>query len=208
MYGNLRQVYEALTWTIGQRIGYGDVHPLMAEVIRGLRPEWYVLQIVPTQERVAAAHLAGRRFGIFLPELEEQRIVRGRRRRLLLPMFPGYVFVFAWLGARNYYRIKSCPGVWDFLCVEQRPAVISDDALNTIRGIENKQRPLVVSQEDIGMFKKARRGWQRQSRVTEQHIYDNEIVAVHTWSALCDGLESGIDSDKRTQLLLNALGVA
>jgi len=180
----------------------------MAEVIRGLRPEWYVLQIVPTQERVAAAHLVGRRFGIFLPELEEHRLVRGRRRRVLLPMFPGYVFVFAWLGPRNYHRIKSCPGVWDFLCVEQRPAVISDAALNAIRAVENKQRPLVVSQEAIGTFKKARRGWRRRTRITEQHIYDSEIIAVHTWSALRDGLRQGVDSDKRTQLLLSALGVA
>jgi transcription antitermination factor NusG len=208
MQGNLRQVYEALTWTIGQHIGRGEVNPLMAEVIRGLRPEWYVLQIVPAQERLAVSHLAWRRFGIYAPEVEEQRNVRGRRRRVLLPMFPGYVFVFAWLAPRNYHRIRSCPGVWDFLCVEQKPAVISDAAVNIIREVENKRRPLIFAHEAIGRFKKDRRGWRRRARLTEQQVYDNEIVAVHTWSALRDGCVNGVDSDKRTQLLLNALGVA
>ena len=208
--GNLRQVYEALRnrWTIGQVIGRGEVHPLMAEVVTGIRPEWYVLQILPAHERVAAGHLIGRRFGIFAPELEEQRTVRGRRTRVLLPMFPGYVFVFAWLGPRNYHRIRSCPGVFDFLCIAQSPAVIPDDAINAIRAVENKQRPLVMAQEDIGTFKKVKRGWRRRSRMTEQHIFENEIVAVHTWSALHDSLDNAVDCDKRNQLLLNALGVA
>jgi transcription antitermination factor NusG len=186
-------------------IGRAEVNPLMAQVVAGWHPEWYVLQILPAHERIAAAHLIGRRFGIFLPEVEERRTTRGRRRRVLLPMFPGYVFVFAWLAPRNYDRIRSCPGVFDFLCVKQAPAVISDAAINVVRAIENKQQPLVVERDAVGMVKKRYRGFRRYRVVhNEQTINDEEIIGVHTWSALWD---RGLDGNGRNRLLHQALGV-
>jgi transcription antitermination factor NusG len=178
----------------------------MAEIVHGIRPAWYVLQIVPAHERIAAGHLIARRFGVFVPEVEGVRFVRGKKRRSLNPMFPGYIFVFLWFAPRNYHRVRSCPGVWDFLCIDGRPAQIPDSAINAVRACENKQRPLTLEQEDVGRFKRNRKGWRRLRRVREQSISDNEIVSVHTWDALRDDLTNSIDSDKRTQVLLNALG--
>ena len=180
----------------------------MAEVVIGLRPEWYVLQILPAHERVAAGHLTGRRFGIFLPELEEERTTRGRRQRVLLPMFPGYVFVFTWLGALNHDRIRSCPGVFDFLRrVNGEPAVVSDRLMNAVRAVENVKRPLVLEQEDIGKPKRIKRRWRRLRHVTEVQIQDNEIIDTHTWSAFRDGVANG-DAGTRNRLLAEVLGIA
>jgi transcription antitermination factor NusG len=210
MQGNLRQVYEALLdrWTIGQVVGAGEVHPLMAEIVIGFEPAWYVLQVVPSQARIAAAHLTGRRFGIYAPELPPDRTARGRKRRQPMPLFPGYVFVFAWLNPRNYHRIKSCPGVFDFLCISQQPAVIPDAKLDAIRAVENKLRPLTIDRQAFGMVKKGRRGFRRFRKMVhdQQIIEDTQIIGVHTWSALSDGAMS-LDGHARNHLLLQALGV-
>jgi transcription antitermination factor NusG len=184
----------------------------MAEVVIGLRPEWYVLQIMPAHERVAAAHLAGRRFGIYAPELDlermTERMTQRRRKRVAAPMFPGYVFVFAWLGPRNHDRIRSCPGVFDFLRrVDGLPAVIADAAVNAIRVVENQQRPLMLQQEGIGMPKRIKRSWRRSRRMTDVLVHDNEIMDVHTWSAFRDGVVNG-DAAARNRLLHEALGIA
>ena len=203
---NLRSVYDALRGLcIGDCFGYGDVHPLMAEM-EDYPAAWYVLQITPAQERIAAGHLIGRRFGVFMPEVEQIRLKRGARRRILLPMFPGYCFIFTWLTARNYHRIKSSPGVYDFLCIEGQPALMADHIIDAVRAVENKQRPLVTTQEGIGMPRKVKRGWRRNRRLSEQMIADNEIVGVHTWSALHDALR--LDGAARNRLLHEVLGLA
>jgi transcription antitermination factor NusG len=180
----------------------------MAEIVHNVRPAWYVLQIVPAHERIAAGHLVARRFGVFCPEVEGVKLVRGKRRKALNPMFPGYIFVFLWFAPRNYHRVRSCPGVWDFLCIDGRPAQIPDGAINAVRACENKQRPLTMTQEGIGTFKKLKRRWRRERTMSEQVIADSEIVSVHTWSALRDSLDEAVDSDKRTQVLLNALSLS
>jgi len=210
--GNIRQVYEALRdrWRVGDYVGAGDANPLMAQMVLGMRPSWYVLTTIPAQERLAGAHLAGRRFGVFLPQAKALRIKRGRQHGVLVPMFPGYVFVFTWLDGRNYRRIVSCPGVLDFLRrVSGHPAPVSDSLIDAVRMEENKQQPLTVDCEAVGVFKKGRRGFRRFRKIIQdqQTIDDSQIIGVHTWSALRDDLQQ-LDGAGRNRLLHEALGVA
>lgn len=180
---------------------------LMAEIVVGLSPAWYVLQIFPAHERVAAAHLVGRRFGIYLPELNHaKRVARGRHEAL--PMFPGYIFIFTWLGPRNHHRIVSCPGVFDFLRqVDGEPATIDDAVVNAVRAVENQQRPLTLDREGCTMIRSRKRGFRRYRKIVQdqQTIDDTQIVGVHTWSALHDGLRQ-LDDSGRNRLLHEALG--
>jgi transcription antitermination factor NusG len=210
MQGNLRQVYEALCdrWEIGQIIGRGAVDPLMAEIVVGLSPGWYVLQVLPAHEGIAASHLIGRRFGVYVPELVQRRRRRGQSLVIHTPMFPGYLFVFAWLNASNYRRIRDVPGVGNFLCVGLEPAIIADGIVDTVRAVENKRRPLVMAQEEFGTFKRVKRHWRRYRKVSECMVDDHDIVAVRTWSALRDGLNNALDGDERNRLLLDAVGLA
>ena len=208
--GNLRPVYEQQRdWRIGQIAGYSEINPLMAQISAGFPPAWYALQIVSGQERIAAAHLVARRFGIFLPETEERRSRRGKLIAVARPMFPGYLFLFTWLEGRNYRRAISCPGVLDFLRAGANVAVVPDRVIDGVRAEENRQRPLVVNNTAIAWFRKGRRGFRRFRKMIQQgqRIEDSQIVGVHTWSALSDGLRD-LDGDGRNRLLLAALGVA
>ena len=209
---NLQRVYDAFKqrWRVGDYVGAGDANPLMAQMVLGMRPSWYVLTTIPAQERLAGAHLAGRRFGVFLPQAKALRIKRGRQHGVLVPMFPGYVFVFTWLDGRNYRRIVSCPGVLDFLRrVSGHPAPVSDSLIDAVRMEENKQQPLTLDCEAVGVFKKGRRGFRRFRKIIQdqQTIDDSQIIGVHTWSALRDDLQQ-LDGAGRNRLLHEALGVA
>lgn len=208
--GNLAQVYQALKTelSVGDIVGNAEANPLAAEIIAGITAEWYVVQTHPAHERIAAAHLVARRFGIYLPEAEQVEISRGRKLKTLRPMFPGYVFVFTWLAPVNYHRIRSCPGIFDFLYLDGlKPAVISESVLNEARAVENRQRPLSSTFEAIGMFKRVKKRWRRSRTISEQAITDNEIVSVRTWSAFRDGLTT-LDDHGRNCLLREALGLS
>jgi transcription antitermination factor NusG len=110
-------------------------NPYAAEIGAAMA-HWHVLSTVPGQERIAASHLAARRFGIYLPENEQTVVARGvkrQRRRLLIP---GYVFVFVWGIAGNFRRICACPGVSRLLFECGRPAVIEDEEIDQLAALE------------------------------------------------------------------------
>lgn len=180
----------------------------MAQMVLGMRANWYVLEVLPAHERIAAAHLVGRRFGIFLPEAASAVTKRGKRITALKPLFPGYLFVFCWLDPANHHRAVSTPGVMDFLRhTSGRPALIPDTLIRHVQTIENELQPLCLTREDFGVFRKVKKRWRRARRIELQEVPANDIVSVHTWSALRDGLSNG-DERARNRLLHEALGIA
>jgi len=202
--GNLAEVYDNVN--IGDVVGYGESNPLAACIVPGRAPAWYVACVAPAHEGIAAGHLIGRRFGIYLPETEEQIIKRGRRVKVLRPMFPGYLFVFMWMSGANYDRVHSCPGVLRILCVNAQPVVIPDGVIDATRAVENKKRPLCITWEAFGVVKRVKRRWRHLRKFNQHTINDNEIVAVRTWSAFMDGIDA-LDGDVRNRVLNRALGL-
>lgn len=55
--------------------------------------DWWVAQTKSRSEKAFAQDLARKGVGYFLPMLERVRMSGGRKRRTLLPLFPGYVFL-------------------------------------------------------------------------------------------------------------------
>lgn len=53
---------------------------------------WWVAHTKPRQEKALAHELRQRGISYFLPLVEKLTIIRGRKFRPLLPLFPGYVF--------------------------------------------------------------------------------------------------------------------
>jgi len=180
-----------------------------AEIAPGLTPAWYVIETYPQCERDVADELSGRRFGIFVPEVEETVVSRGRKIDRKSLMFTRYIFVFLWLNDQNYSLVLGTEGVMRFVSVDGgKPAKISDKEINLLRRVENGKRPFVVIFDDevapAFLSKKARHRWKPKPRVFNPKT---DITAVRAWSAFDDGF-TALDSEGRNQTLRKALGLS
>jgi transcription antitermination factor NusG len=60
--------------------------------IRELGGRWWVAHTRPRFEKALARDLLARDVGYFLPQAAKCRVFRGKKRRVLIPLFPSYVF--------------------------------------------------------------------------------------------------------------------
>ena len=67
------------------------LHPPVASV-RDLAGRWWVAHTKARFEKAFAWDLLRREIGYYLPLLERVRISSGKKRRVLMPIFPSYVF--------------------------------------------------------------------------------------------------------------------
>lgn len=203
MHGSfaLRDKSPATQRLIDYGYALGRHHGLQAEIRSGHTPQWHVLVTVPGQERIAAAHLSGRRFGIYLPEIEIDD-----KSKTIEPMFRGYLFVFVWDIDFHWRRILACPGVVEILQVDGQPAVLPSHEIDRIRSIENENRPLRASLESVAKPKKRHRGYHKSKQKQSHAFTESEIISVRTWSAFTDGINR-LDAEARTTVLERALGL-
>jgi transcription antitermination factor NusG len=85
---------------------------------------WFVLVILSGLERIAKMHLDELSVGNFLPlvETERTRPARGRSPDLpyiVVPRFPGYLFVHLTAGDRRWHSVHSARGVLHALATEE-----------------------------------------------------------------------------------------
>jgi transcription antitermination factor NusG len=73
--------------------------PLLDDISDAADP-WWVGHTKARFEKAFAADLLGQNIAYFLPMLERSRVSGGRRRRVMLPLFPSYVFFAGGVEAR------------------------------------------------------------------------------------------------------------
>jgi transcription termination/antitermination protein NusG len=101
--------------------------------------KWYVLQIHPQHEGIAAAHLIGRRFKVYLPTMlsTSTRSIRRRKVKIARPIFPGYLFIFIDFDRDDrLHFVHNAPGVHKFLQLGTDLAIISQLDMDRIGRIE------------------------------------------------------------------------
>lgn len=190
---------------VRRQLAIGDIvddcaSSLSAELLPDITATWHLVETHPSSERKAAEYLIARRFGVYIPEIEETVVRRGRKFDRKSLMFTGYIFVFVWDVLKHQSRIEAVPGVARLMLVDgERPAVISDEIIDQIRAVENSKRPIPGFAN--GTTKKKR--W-RKSQKEQDHW---EIVSTRAWSPFLDNLNT-IDSNGRNQALWKALGLS
>lgn len=203
---------------VGDVVDYSLTNPTLAQIVPGVTPCWHVIETHPNRERTAAGHLVARRFGVFVPEKEETIVRRGRKLEQTSLMFRGYIFIFVWGINQHFNRIRAVPGFSRIVTTEnpdgsRKPAVLTDQQIDQIRAVENRERPLpaIVIPEHMMMPKRKGR-WRKNQKALyaleqEQLKRDSEVVRCRPWSAFQDSLMT-LDSEGRNQTLRNALGLA
>jgi transcription termination/antitermination protein NusG len=72
-------------------------------------PQWYAAYTLSRHEKKAALHLETRGVETFLPLYDSTRNWNGRRERIKLPLFPGYLFVY--INACDRMRVLESPSI-------------------------------------------------------------------------------------------------
>lgn len=178
-----------------------------AEIVENRSPKWHVVEVFASAQNDVAAELAKHRFGIYVPEVDETIIRRGRKIDRRVPMFSGYIFVFMWYSDQHWQWITNTPGVIAVV------GSLSDEEIDIVRAVENQKRPIIIAipsspldgRSTLSRPRKKRR-W-KSNRVTKpasEAELRKEIITTRTWSAFDDLIEC--DSEARNQTLRNALG--
>jgi transcription antitermination factor NusG len=96
-------------------------------------PHWFAVCTRSNHERSAATQLEQRSVENFLPLYESVRKWKDRRKRLELPLFPGYIFVRISLQER--LRVLVTPGVVRLVGFDNRPAALPDGEIEALRSV-------------------------------------------------------------------------
>jgi transcription elongation factor/antiterminator RfaH len=92
---------------------------------------WYVAYSRPRHEKHVAHQLEERGVRSFVPVYTSVRRWKDRRKRLELPLFPGYVFVQIALQRR--FDLLRLPGVVDFVRFQGMPVPVLSCEIETLR---------------------------------------------------------------------------
>ena len=93
---------------------------------------WYLVQTKPRQEQVARENLERQRFGTYLPTLVNARRRAGRWRRVVEPLFPGYLFVRIDPGHDDVGVIRSTRGVVGLVRFGTRLLPVPDAVIDSL----------------------------------------------------------------------------
>ena len=106
---------------------------------REVHPGWWALYTRHQHEKVVADVLSAKGFEVFLPLYGSVRYWKDRSKKLLLPLFPCYVFVRG--GVDRQLQAVTTPGVHMVVSSGGRIAIISDEEIRAIRkGTEEPDR--------------------------------------------------------------------
>src|SRR5580704_15526622 len=92
---------------------------------------WCVLYTRHQHEKTVAEMLSAKGFEVFLPLYESIRRWKDRSKMLMLPLFPGYVFVRGGLSRR--LQVVTTPGVHMILFHGEQVAIIPEVEIQAIR---------------------------------------------------------------------------
>jgi transcription termination/antitermination protein NusG len=95
--------------------------------------EWYALYTRSRFEKKMLSELTDRNIEVFLPMREVLSRWKDRKKRIWLPLFPGYIFVNHLDTPENRFRILNLPGAVRFVGLEGHADPIPEAQIDHIR---------------------------------------------------------------------------
>jgi len=97
-----------------------------------MNKKWYVLQSKPLREIKVSEQIIKKNIEVYLPLVETIKYWSDRKKKVRVPLFPGYLFVHANNNER-YAAISDTLGALRYLMYQKRFAVVSQDEINNIK---------------------------------------------------------------------------
>ena len=93
--------------------------------------DWYAIYTRHQHEKIVAESLSNNGIEVFLPTYRATRQWKDRKKHLLLPLFPSYVFLHGGLDRR--VKVLSTAGVYFIVGNGGQPAAIQETEIEAIR---------------------------------------------------------------------------
>lgn len=102
--------------------------------------EWYAVHVRSRHEFQVAERLALKNIDTFLPTVERQRKWKDRKKMVVFPLFPGYVFVNTTNESKDLLNVLKVAGVVRIICtLPGQPDPIPEDQIISLKKlVENK----------------------------------------------------------------------
>lgn len=110
---------------------------------------WYVLQAKPKNELKVFNHLINKEIEVYLPLIDTIRYWSDRKKKIKVPLFSGYLFVYGDAEER-YKAISDTPGALRYIMYQKRHAVVSESEIQYIK--LSLQEPERVKIEDANLI--------------------------------------------------------
>ncbi len=114
-----------------------------------MNKNWYVLQAKPKNEIKVYNQLIKKEIEAYLPLMDTIRYWSDRKKKIRIPLFPGYLFVYG-SSHERYNAISNTPGALRYIMYQNRHAIISEDEINYIK--LSLQEPERVNIEDTNLI--------------------------------------------------------
>lgn len=85
---------------------------------------WFLLYCKGKEEERAVMHLENQGVTAFYPKAQIEKIVRGKRTKVVEPLFPNYVFALLDYEQQNFASIRSTRGVIGFVRKGKDPQIV------------------------------------------------------------------------------------
>lgn len=98
-----------------------------------MHPAWYVVHTRSRFEQVVFDGLQGKALEAFLPKMTVMSKRRDRRKKIRVPLFPGYVFTRTDLNVHERIEIVKTVGVVRLVGNKDGPVSVPDEAIDSLR---------------------------------------------------------------------------
>jgi transcriptional antiterminator NusG len=102
--------------------------------------KWYALHTRSHFENKVYAGISGKSIEVFLPKVQVMSRRRDRRKKILIPLLPGYVFVRFKMDPESYWEIIKTVGVVRMVGVRGSPTPARDEEIDSLMILNGTDR--------------------------------------------------------------------
>jgi transcription antitermination factor NusG len=98
-----------------------------------IEPAWYAVYAQVRHEGRVYSRLLAKSFECLFPQMERWSRRRDRRKRIQVPIFPGYLFVRSALDNQEHVRILQTPGVVSLVRNKDGPLPVPENQIESLK---------------------------------------------------------------------------
>ncbi|NAW70343.1 transcription/translation regulatory transformer protein RfaH [Vibrio sp. V27_P1S3P104] len=99
---------------------------------------WYLVYCKRGEQTRAKAHLENQGVECYYPQIKVEKIIRNKRKIVIEPLFPSYVFVcFDYEQGPTFTTVRSTRGVVDFIRFGPEPKALPNELVHELKQLDH-----------------------------------------------------------------------